>query len=148
MIKENLNTYQTKPLSNKELRMFQMSENIDSDYITFILGFISSIVINDFYSIFGLCVKEDVLTFCFTLLDCGLLTFVTVMLLRFAVEFANMQKELLPYKTVEARQDYFQEKMAGDRATKLSKKLFWICTFSALVLLLNIAKFICVNLLG
>lgn len=145
IVKENIDTYQNTPLSSKEPFIFKMSENIDSDYITFILGFISSILINDVYSIVSLRVKEDAVNFWFTLLDFVLLTFVTIMLLTFAVGFSKIQKELSPHKTVEARRNYFQEKLAGDLAAKLSKKLLCICIFSPIVLLLNITKFICVN---
>lgn len=138
-------TNNTLPLSKAEHLTFNMLENIDSDYITFILGFISSIVINDFYSIFNSRVKDDILNFKFLLAECIGLTFITVVLLNFAVEFSKMQKELLPHKTPEARRNYFQEKMVGDKTKRFKNRLLGICIASAIVIALNVFKFICLN---
>ena len=109
---------------------------------------ISSIVISDFYSIFGLRIADDVLSFCFMLAECCILTVLTIIALTFSVTFIKTQKELSPYKTAEGRLDYFQEKMTATIVPKLHRKLFWICMLSVAVLLLNVAKFICVNVIG
>ena len=132
-------------LSKTNQVIFEMIENIDSDYITFILGFISSIVINDFYSIFNTHVKEDILNFCFMLMECIGLTFVTIVLLNFTVGFSRMQKELLPHKTLEARKNFFQDKIVGVKTKKFTSRLIIICIVSLVVFALNVVKFICLN---
>lgn len=146
LTKENNYSYQDKlSLSKTNRVIFEMLENIDSDYITFILGFISSIVINDFYSFFNLHIKDDVLNFWFMLMECIGLTIATVVLLNFTVGFSKIQKELLPHKTLEARKNYFQEKIVGVKTKKFANRLIIICIVSLVVLTLNVVKFICLN---
>ena len=132
-------------LQSKHLFAFKMLENIDSDYITFILGFISSVVINDYYSIFGLQVKGNPLIFWLMFAECVFLTAANVMLLSFAVNFSKMQKELLPHRTVEARQNYFKDKMLGRRTKKLLIKMLLISICIVLSVLLNVFKFVWIN---
>ena len=57
---EQLNYAEQKKsqLTKRNRWAFEILENIDGDYVTFILGFVSSIVINDFCEIFNLNIKE------------------------------------------------------------------------------------------
>ena len=134
------------PLSSTNLRIFKMLECINSDYITFILGFISSIVINDFYGIFNLKVSEDRLNFYFMLAECILLAVTTAILLAFSIDFAKMQRELALHRTTDARQNYFREKMIGTRTTRFTGRLVLICVLSIFTLALNIVKFCIINI--
>ena len=122
-----------------------MLESIDSDYITFILGFISSIVINDFYGIFNLKVSDDILNFWFMLAECVLLAATTAILLVFSIDFSKMQKELSLHKTADARRNYFREKMLGQRTAVFSRRLVLICVLAVITVAMNIVKFCIVN---
>lgn len=129
----------------RHLLIFNMCESIDKDYITFTLGFISSIVINDFYNIFNCRINDDAVNFYFMITNCIIFTFFTILLLWFSVEFSKAQDKLSAFKTKDARSDYFQEKMLDYESNKLWLILCWIMFLFLSVVLLNIIRFICIN---
>ena len=127
--------------------VWTMLENLDNDYITFLLGFVSSIVITEFYELFNYQVSKSVV--CFIIMTCNVLvlTVSTLMLLHFTISFANTKKTLEPYCTSVARLNYALANWArfSIKLKKLKIELYWMVALIAIDLAINVFKFFWIN---
>ena len=124
--------------------VWNMLENIDNDYMTFLLGFVSSIVITEYYEIFQCKISESLLNFGIMTSNIVVLSLATWMLLNFTITFAGIKKMLESYRTPEARVNYVLANWAtiGVKLKKLKSELYWTILLIFIDLGINIFKFI------
>lgn len=123
-------------------------DKLDSEYLSFILGFISSIVIEEIYSIFSVNVAEDYTLFTLKVANTVLVTAACILLLRFSVSFSGLQKQLSGFKTARARENYIADNIdeIDEAVDGLSKNMLSIGIFLGGGLLINIANFLYINI--
>ena len=131
----------------KNKLVWNMLENLDNDYITFLLGFVSSIVITEFYELFKYEISDSAVVFIIMVSNAILLTLATLMLLHFTISFAGAKKMFEPYRTSEARLNYAIANWANLslRLKKMKNELYGTVVLLAFDLAVNIFKFIWIN---
>lgn len=123
-------------------------DKLDSEYLSFILGFVSSIVIEEIYSIFSVNVADDYTLFTLKVANTLLVTAACILLLKFSVSFSSLQKQLSGFKTARARENYIADNIdeINETVEGLSKNMLSIGIFLSGGLIVNIAHFLYINL--
>ena len=139
-----------KKVEFKGVKGFLMKavDKLDSDYLSFILGFVSSIVIEDIYTLFGMNIAADYTLFTLKLSNTVLVTAACMLLLKFSIGFSGLQKQLSSSKTVRARENYIADNAEEIEKTaeSLTKNMLSIGIFLGGSIIVNIANFLYINL--
>ena len=122
-------------------------EHIDSEYFTFLLGFLSSMAIEDIHTFFDTTIRDDLYGFYILIGNIILLSAICVVCLRFIIKFSDFQKRVLSHMTTIAQYNYVLENFEKCKKSLegLSRHLCLILIFLLLLVALNTAKFLFVN---
>lgn len=137
-----------KAMTKSEKKIVGYLEVVKSDYIAFIFGFFSAIVVEEFLGIFRKRVLENVWDFSLTICNLLLMGIACFFFLRLSAAFSELQSAFDAKKTRAAGYNALLTRFEETRKSigSILRDLKRILLSSLLALALNIAYFIFINI--
>lgn len=139
---------QAPSVPKKYNRTWKIATRLNGDFLTFLSGFISSIVITELYELFKYVIESEI-EFLLMLLSVAFISASTFFLIKLTLTLASLQKKLSPFATLTAKTSYVVDNW--DKTLPFLQKIrscvFWSIITTVLYASINIFKFIWINFL-